>query len=916
MAQSSGDRGMPALADLTNLINLLALRAGSPIRPAVPDTLEQGLAARSESGDEFGLVDDEDFAHTTHQDQLRQSQALDKLRKRFLDRFAELFAAERNGHFVAAAVLREAECEDRVDIWLARNNGFSTPRDKEMIKAIEDEFNQLARDPDQGTANLLSHMIRYSNQRLSGYDAELKILLDPHKAELLASSSPMSGSLEFRNNVYSHLFSRNTPLKTDIQRLGHLVSLGADARRAVHADSDRSNAVGGPAWARKAITLLCLAGKVSSACHTFAEVTTKLWRGYTFKINSLRVPSPAHVPKERLNVLSALERAGVPDGHLVIQDIKNRPGTEAKFAKAQTQLPHVHAEIQLLFHLATNKIMGASTYVGASKLPCVLCATVLEIEGMLTCRMSHDHLYPRWMVPDIKTLPRDVRSRFWTVIAKLRETLRTTLLFVPEKGRNFRPESTVDMTLASGLTTATLETTSLEYRLARKQQQQAEEQGMLSRYFDPQKPETPEYTTEPDQTNESSDSTVLQQAQSETAHYQGECGGCPQLTYRQCSRCGLDRFCSRACEGRMSPAHKFKCSNGALTTADYLMSDCIGDEIPKDPDVLTDFGFQRLLTFPDRSKLLGLYKGLMYLDVEAEELHEWRISGRLADRIVETFERIPPRSRGEYFPWFVANRHLIFPPVPQTHAVTDNDISEHYYKPAKFLLEPRDRLKPVKSLEPSTKRNCFMFAALIIQSQHPSPELPGPYYDFGFCACRNGEDESILGVLYQRLLIGDMHQLQRLYWGDMPTSGACAARFSDFCQAFENQDLIQFMDNSGMKQQRSSIRHLETYLNAPEETRHLPVWMLLTFLKSGDAECPPTEIFVPFGFVRCADPRVRSRLKQLYASILALADAVALQEAQATGRLLQFAEQYVEISPDLAEILKWTVEPLGMTFTC
>jgi hypothetical protein len=38
---------------------------------------------------------------------------------------------------------------------------------------------------------------------------------------------------------------------------------------------------------------------------------------------------------------------------------------------------------------------------------------------------------------------------------------------------------------------------------------------------------------------------------------------------------------------------------------------------------------------------------------------------------------------------------------------------------------------------------------------------------------------------------------------------------------------------------------------------------------------------------------------------------MALQEAQAAGRLLQFAEQYVEISPDLTEILK-----LAVTFTC
>lgn len=145
-----------------------------------------------------------------------------------------------------------------------------------MIKAIEDELNQLSRDTDQGIANLLSYIIRYSEQRLSSYDSKLEIILDPYKAELLSLSSSISGSLEFRKRVYSYFFSLKTPLKTNIQRLGYLVSLGADVRRAVHTDSNRSNAIDGPAWARKAITLLCLAGKVSSTCHTFAKVTAKL----------------------------------------------------------------------------------------------------------------------------------------------------------------------------------------------------------------------------------------------------------------------------------------------------------------------------------------------------------------------------------------------------------------------------------------------------------------------------------------------------------------------------------------------------------------------------------------------------------------------------------------------------------------
>jgi hypothetical protein len=212
----------------------------------------------------------------------------------------------------------------------------------------------------------------------------------------------------------------------------------------------------------------------------------------------------------------------------------------------------------------------------------------------------------------------------------------------------------------------------------------------------------------------------------------------------------------------MTEAHKFTCSNGALTTADYLFLDLAADELPKDPDVIADFGFARLLTFDEQSKLLGLYKGLEILEVEACDLHEWRTSGPLVAHILEAFGRLPAESQGAYFPWFVENKHRIFP--PDSSSVEGGDNMNSFFKPARFLLEPSDRLKDVKDIQPCSKRNCFMLAALVIQLGHPPPGTVGPYYDFGFCACLDESEEEALGIVYQRSLLGHEYSPQQLYW--------------------------------------------------------------------------------------------------------------------------------------------------------
>lgn len=74
--------------------------------------------------------------------------------------------------------------------------------------------------------------------------------------------------------------------------------------------------------------------------------------------------------------------------------------------------------------------------------------------------------------------------------------------------------------------------------------------------------------------------------------------------------CKKGSYCSPECENKRSIPHIFTCSKRAITTADYLYMDILHDELPKDPDVMKDFCFDRC-SFADQSKLLGLYKGFL-----------------------------------------------------------------------------------------------------------------------------------------------------------------------------------------------------------------------------------------------------------------------------------------------------------------
>src|SRR6266496_334317 len=140
----------------------------------------------------------------------------------------------------------------------------------------------------------------------------------------------------------------------------------------------------------------------------------------------------------------------------------------------------------------------------------------------------------------------------------------------------------------------------------------------------------------------------------------GECYICESKTARRCSICQRGWFCREFCQSKMGTRHKFMCAiRRPLNSADYLYLALLEDVWPDDPQTLDDFGFRGLHSGADRSKLLGLFKGLELLEIPSQEVHQWQSERTLEENIIRVFSQLPESSRGGYFPWFLQNRHRL-----------------------------------------------------------------------------------------------------------------------------------------------------------------------------------------------------------------------------------------------------------------
>ena len=142
--------------------------------------------------------------------------------------------------------------------------------------------------------------------------------------------------------------------------------------------------------------------------------------------------------------------------------------------------------------------------------------------------------------------------------------------------------------------------------------------------------------------------------------------------------------------------------------------------MPQDEDVLEDFGFNDFLFGVDQTYLFGVYRGLYLSDkFSAEDIHEWRVGGILVDKIKDFYYSIPEVSRGQYFPWFLQNCHVLDGPVTKDEA--EKRYIATFYDKARPYLDIEDRNKTARELTPKTKATSYNLLAGILLRITPNP---------------------------------------------------------------------------------------------------------------------------------------------------------------------------------------------------
>ena len=359
-----------------------------------------------------------------------------------------------------------------------------------------------------------------------------------------------------------------------------------------------------------------------------------------------------------------------------------------------------------------------------------------------------------------------------------------------------------------------------------------------------------------------------------------DCFVCMRMTVRRCSSCNKYPLCSMSCEREFDYApHTISCpgTKRPIDSTDYLCLAVLEDTLPDDPKTCDDFGFSHFWDSKDRSHLFGLYVGLMnYIKVPSRTVARWLEEGTLNENIVRNYEVIPERYRGDYYPWFLKNRHII------EQGVDKNDLFTRFVGKVEPYLDEGDKMINLGNCQPKHKRQgYYMFVSGL---NHNYPDIScEEWYLFGFCTTVEDHSENLLGGLYGNLIP--------------------QCRFTEFWQAYAQGKLIDLMDRKGLGEHRQQFRHLDLFLStSPDGSKH-SVWSLVLFCRGEEKEAPRI-LLADYGFINCETALDRMQLKDTYKLLLQKCDPLELHKACIEGNIYQFARKHMELGKLSQRLMK------------
>ncbi|KAL6908675.1 hypothetical protein GGI43DRAFT_379518 [Trichoderma evansii] len=834
-----------------------------------------------------------------------------KLKRAFLDRLSELIANEKGGLHVSSSLM--IEWPDRVDILVARNNGFKegdvTLRMLETIASSLRDISMLGSSDPVATStkqNLWTSLLQSYKPRLKDYMIRAKqalkgtILPDTQEIETLSSHnrtpSLLSRLEEFRALINAVVGS---PIQDDLER----VVKSAHDVFYLYNEHDFDEITGNNADTRSLRDALGFLGKLQTCFNTLIRSAERFSGFQNLRILPV-MDSPTGATKPKMTAQNnawplkkTFESLGLELNDKTVECLVGtgkRKGSWTKsellerFDKLKSSASEVHAEIQVILAATRHDCIGAAIfkYVGCSKLSCFLCYRFVQSHGSYTTRGCHGKLYNLWTVPELPWLAEEERLNLVRALKSVEKAMAKSICDGKTDGLIHARESTI-----GGSSVAT------------KRQQSGQNPYMISLVSEHLKSQRQGITSSVGREKNAARSEELSQPLPNRTEYEANIDTfCPAKSSQRV-------LCRNMNNSKANVTFASKRLIAAVNFATGIGSVAKGDRFPDDPETCEHFGLTRCRDWREQSHLMGLYRGLILsFQVEPIQLNEWREKNILMSKIIEKFSKVPEQYRGGYFPWLLRNQHIL---DNSTRPAKDNFFTRAI-NAARPYLDPEDRDKCFQHLEPPSKRNCFLVYALALDSSHPNPHWAefDSWYVFRFVVHRDKEEEEHgLGVLYSQL-IGGINKYMKDYERSLgtkitnyPDTPTCS--FNEFWLAYKTGSLANLFRQYGLGGILGHDLGLEEFLSFPLDQHELrpSVWKLKHFLALDPntplGKFPKVEAAAQeYGFTSRLNAGTRLALRQFYEQLFRKVNPLRVHEAKNCGKLSEYVESTLEIIDD------------------
>ncbi|KAK0666022.1 hypothetical protein QBC41DRAFT_157052 [Cercophora samala] len=843
-----------------------------------------------------------------------------RLKRAVLDRLSELVANAKGGQHVSATLM--LEWPDRVHLLVARNSGFKEKdQSRDMLERLARNLREVAQlstlDSAGARDDMWNLLLDWYMPRLTEYIAQLKQSLKKANLDHYAKDTSHVHTLSTCLGMLSASVDGAIMRKTSEHGLQEVVLLAHNIFR-TYSDLEFGQVLGNNANTRSMRSTIGFLGRLRTCFNTLIRAAERLSNFSDLEIIPVSVQSKktrGNVSTETWSVAQTFTSLGFPLNDETVQLVMGngkagwtKRSLLQKFDKLKAVTNETHAEVQLVLALAQYNRVGAAvfSYMGCSKRSCLVCSKFIHGYGSFTTRGCHGKVYHLVTVPEVLSLSNQGENKHIVAgVLSAEKIMRNHLLNKRKVPVAHAAESTIGgssvMTEIRRFDNQQMAELATSHILAQREEAK-ERTGDLDTFEDSNMDDS-HWSSE---TGTAPASSNIRQAAAK-----GECDTCEVETARRCGRCHLDWFCSETCQEKMSVYHLRKCWARAITTADTLFEDCMGDVMPKDQQVRDDFGFSRCRTRTEESHLLGLYRGfILGVDIDSPSLHAWRVNGVLVEKIVDFFTRLPERSRGGYFQWFACNKYVLDPSSPIADSDRDVDNAMQSLESARAYLDPEDRQTPYQLFNPFAKQYSYLFYAFTLNLSRPNPNWSNLdlWYDFGYCTCTSEWEENLLCNDYVRLL-GGSHKARRdrhislgipdIQTSRMPITEPCT--FSDFWRAWESRSLPQLFAKQNVapfSQTWTSTRitdNLRRFLAWPADQPRPSVWRLMHFLALDDnvnlREFPEVQAAArEYGFTAKLNARTKLELSSFYRKLTGGGHELEVHAAKQQGGLLKYAE--------------------------